>query len=116
MFAAGLNWNASFLKYPELTKAYHNWNFDRIAKMGDDEVKQMLDSPKFIRNERKIRATISNAAIVLKLQDKYGSLDNYFFATNGLFSMALPSTNNQLSWNNDSIRRPNCQANEERWL
>lgn len=79
MFAAGLSWNASFLKYPELTKAYHNWDFGRIAKMGDDEVKAMLDNPKLIRNERKIRATISNAETVIKLQDKYGSLDNYFW-------------------------------------
>lgn len=79
MFAAGLSWNASFLKYPELTKAYHNWDFGRIAKMSDDEVKAMLDNPKLIRNERKIRATISNAETVIKLQDKYGSLDNYFW-------------------------------------
>lgn len=79
MFAAGLSWNASFLKYPALTKAYHDWDFHRIVAMGDDEVEAMLDNPELIRNERKIRATISNAAVVLKLQKQYGSLDNYFW-------------------------------------
>lgn len=77
------------MKYPALTKAYHDWDFQRIAKMGDDEVAAMLDNPELIRNERKIRATISNAAVVLKLQEKYGSLDNYFWQQMDYFQWRL---------------------------
>lgn len=49
----------------------------------------MLDNPGLIRNERKIRATISNAATVLKLQDQYGSLDNYFWHQMDYFQWRL---------------------------
>lgn len=80
IFAAGLNWDISFLKYPELTKAYHNWNFKRIAKMTSDEVDQMLQDKGLIRNKRKMLATIDNAKLVLKIQRRYGSLDNYFWS------------------------------------
>lgn len=80
IFAAGLNWNISFLKYPELTKAYHNWNFIKISAMSENEIVKMLNNPGLIRNRRKIVATISNAKLVLKLQKQYGSLDNYFWS------------------------------------
>lgn len=80
MFAAGLNWDISFLKYPELTKSYHNWDFKQIAKMSTDEVKKMLDDKGLIRNKRKMLATIDNAKLVLKIQRRYGSLDNYFWS------------------------------------
>lgn len=80
MFAAGLNWDISFLKYPELTKSYHDWNFKRIAQMTPDEVKKMLDDKGLIRNKRKMLATIDNAKLVLKIQRRYGSLDNYFWS------------------------------------
>lgn len=79
IFAAGLNWNTSFLRYPELTKAFHDWNFKKIAQMPNHEVDKMMENKNLIRNKRKMEATISNAQLVLDLQKKYGSLDNYFW-------------------------------------
>lgn len=83
IFAAGLNWNISFLKYPELTKAYHNWNLQRITKMTEGEIDRMLKNKGLIRNRKKMVATIDNAKLVLKIQRRYGSLDNYFWSLVG---------------------------------
>lgn len=80
MFAAGLNWNISFLKYPLLTKYYHNWHLSQIAKMTDKEVDKMVQDKGLIRNRKKMVATIDNAKLVLKIQRRYGSLDNYFWS------------------------------------
>lgn len=74
------NWDISFLKYPELTKAYHNWNLQKISQMTDDDVKIMLQDKGLIRNKRKMQATIANAKVVLQIQRRYGSLDNYFWS------------------------------------
>lgn len=80
IFAAGLNWNISFLKYPLLTKYYHHWNLAAIAEMTADEVETMLQDKGLIRNRRKMVATIENAKLALQIQQRYGSLDNYFWS------------------------------------
>lgn len=83
IFAAGLNWNISFLKYPELTKVYHGWDFQQIAQMTADDVEVMLKDKDLIRNRRKMMATIDNAKLVLKIQRRYGSFDNYLWSLVG---------------------------------
>jgi DNA-3-methyladenine glycosylase I len=80
IFAAGLNWNISFLKYPLLTAYYHNWHFDEIVKMTPADIGKMLQDQGLIRNKRKMLATIDNARLVLKIQRRFGSLDNYFWS------------------------------------
>lgn len=79
MFAAGLSWNASFLRVTALTKAFYEWNLLRIAAMNQREIKNLLQNPDLIRNQRKIAATIHNAKVAINLQHQYGSLDNYFW-------------------------------------
>lgn len=80
MFAAGLNWHASFIKYPHLTRVFYNWDFQKISRMTTKDVETMLDDKGLIRNRRKLQATIDNAKLVLRIERQYGSLDNYFWS------------------------------------
>ncbi|WP_308556850.1 DNA-3-methyladenine glycosylase I [uncultured Lactobacillus sp.] len=80
MFAAGLNWHASFIKYPHLTKVFHDWDIEKIAQMNDEDVERLLQDKGVIRNRRKLKAVIWNAKVAVKIQKEYGSLDNYFWS------------------------------------
>lgn len=79
VFAAGLNFRAAYAKRAALRKVFHDWQAEKIAKMTEEEVQRALKNKAIIRNERKIRATINNARVVCKIQQKYGSLDCYFW-------------------------------------
>ncbi|MCI1935719.1 MAG: DNA-3-methyladenine glycosylase I [Bifidobacteriaceae bacterium] len=80
VFAAGLNWHNSFIKYPAMTKVFHDWEIRDIAEMTEQEVIAALNNSQIIRSKRKIIATINNAKVAIEIQKRFGSLDNYFWS------------------------------------
>lgn len=80
MFAAGLNWHAAFIKYPHLTTVFYDWDVEKIAQMGEQDVDALLKDRGVIRNRRKLQAVIWNAKVAVQVQRRYGSLDNYFWS------------------------------------
>ncbi|KXT69167.1 DNA-3-methyladenine glycosylase I [Streptococcus gallolyticus] len=79
VFAAGLNWHASFIKRPRLAEAFHHWDIDSIAKMTDKDVDDLMAMDGIIHNRRKIEATIKNAKAVQAIQKIYGSFDEFLW-------------------------------------
>jgi DNA-3-methyladenine glycosylase I len=68
-FQAGLSWITILRKRPAFREAFHGFNVAAVAEMSDDEVAELLDNQRIIRNRRKIEATISNARATLGLNE-----------------------------------------------
>ena len=73
-FQAGLSWITILKKREAFKKAYDNFDYNKVINYGEDK----------IRNKNKIKSSISNAKIFVKIQEEYGSFSNYIWSfTNG---------------------------------
>ncbi|MHA1885437.1 MAG: DNA-3-methyladenine glycosylase I, partial [Promethearchaeota archaeon] len=66
---AGLSWNTILQKRENFRKAFDEFNFEKIARYGDEEVEELLNNPGIIRNKLKITSVISNAIAFLEIQE-----------------------------------------------
>jgi len=71
---AGLSWKMVREKWKELRPLFKKFNVKEMAK---HDTKTLLNNPKMIKNERKIKAIIMNARVFLKIAKEYGSFKNY---------------------------------------
>ncbi|AWB82296.1 3-methyladenine DNA glycosylase [Corynebacterium yudongzhengii] len=73
-FQAGLSWRTILAKREAFREAFAHFDIDTVARFGEDDVARLLDNPEIIRNEKKIRAAITNARATLQLQKEGTSL------------------------------------------
>jgi len=76
---AGLSWLTILKKRGNYRKAFHAFDFDRIAKHTEADVRRLLADPGIVRNRLKIESAIKNARSVVDIRDEYGSLDSYLW-------------------------------------
>jgi len=74
---AGLSWQTVLNKRENYRKAFDRFDPAKIAKYDNSDVRLLLNDPGIIRNRLKIKATITNAKELLKLQKEFGSFDKY---------------------------------------
>lgn len=78
-FQSGLSWLTILRKRPAFRQAFADFDPDRIAEFGDDDVERLLADAAIVRNARKIHATITNARAVQRLRED-GGLDEVFWS------------------------------------
>jgi DNA-3-methyladenine glycosylase I len=76
---AGLNWETILKKREAYREAFMKFEPAQLAKFDSVQVENLLRNPGIIRNRRKIESTIKNANIFLKLQNEFGSFDEYIW-------------------------------------
>ena len=76
---AGLSWITILRKRENYRRLFHHWNIEKIAKMTDTELENILLDSGIIRNRLKIYSVPKNAQVALALQKEFGSLDAYFW-------------------------------------
>jgi DNA-3-methyladenine glycosylase I len=76
-FQAGLSWKTILYKRENFRKAFDKFNYKKIAKYDEEKVQELLQNVGIIRNQLKIRATITNAQAFLAVQKEFGSFDSY---------------------------------------
>lgn len=76
-FQAGLSWSTILNKRDHFTRAFEDWDAERIAAYGDADVARLLADPGIVRNRLKVQAAIRNARAFLDLQAREGSFDRY---------------------------------------
>jgi len=59
----GLSWITCLKRRDVFRQCFDNFNIERVAAYGDDDVARIMSTPGMIRAERKIRAIINNARI-----------------------------------------------------
>lgn len=72
VFQAGLSWATILKKRPAFCAAFAAFNPSRVAAFTEADVQQLLTNAAIVRNERKIRATITNAQATVALRSEGG--------------------------------------------
>ncbi len=82
-FQAGLSWHTILKKRENFRVAFDRFDYVKIAGYAEDKVQELLQDAGIIRNQLKIRATISNAIAFLNVQKEFGSFSNYIWQFTG---------------------------------
>jgi len=77
VFNAGFSYKVVNTKWEGIREVFNGFDPFKISQWTVDDVYHAVNSPKVIRNSRKINAIVSNAKIFIELSNKYGSFENY---------------------------------------
>ena len=78
-FQAGLSWYTILSKRDNFRIAFDFFDYKKIALYDEVKIQELLLNAGIIRNQLKIRATVSNALAFLKVQEEYGSFSAYIW-------------------------------------
>lgn len=79
-FQAGLSWECVLNKREAFREAFDNFNVQKVAKYDTNKLASLADNPKIIRNRLKINSSVKNANVFIKIQEEFGSFDNYIWS------------------------------------
>lgn len=82
-FQAGLSWECVLNKREAFRRAYEGFEAEKVARYGEEDVARLMADAGIIRNERKVRASISNSAVFMRIQRERGSFDAYIWGFTG---------------------------------
>lgn len=78
-FQAGLSWYTILSKRENFRKAFDQFDYKKIVKYNEDKVQELMLNAGIIRNQLKIRGTISNAIAFMKVQEEFGTFSKYIW-------------------------------------
>ena len=78
-FQSGLSWRTILAKRENFRKAFHKFDFERVAKFTQRDVSRLLKDEGIVRHRGKIEAVINNAQCAQEMVKQEGSLANYFW-------------------------------------
>ena len=76
---AGLSWLTILRKRENYRRAFHGFDYERIAAYSQRDRTRLLNDPGIVRNRLKIESAIKNARGVLDIRREYGSLDAFLW-------------------------------------
>ena len=74
---AGLSWETILKRREGYRRAFHQFDPGKVASMSDQDLENLMQNQEIIRNRLKIFSTRKNALIFLKIQEEFGSFDQY---------------------------------------
>lgn len=77
---AGLSWITILKKRENYRKAFSNFDVKKVSQYTEKDVKRLLKNDGIIRNQLKIRATITNAQKFLEVQKEFGTFSEYIWS------------------------------------
>ena len=78
-FQAGLSWECILNKREDFRKAFENFDYEKIALFDEEKIEELLGNAKIVRNRLKIKATIANARLFIKIKEEWGSFAKYIW-------------------------------------
>jgi DNA-3-methyladenine glycosylase I len=79
-FQAGLSWITILKKRENFRTAFDDFDYKKIASYKEEKVSELMQNAGIIRNQLKIRATITNAQTFMDIQKEYGSFCKYIWS------------------------------------
>jgi len=73
-FQSGLSWLIILRKRDNFRHAFDQFDIEKIARYGDDDVARLMADANIVRNRAKIDATIANARVAADLDDDLDEL------------------------------------------
>jgi DNA-3-methyladenine glycosylase I len=78
-FQSGLSWRTILAKRQNFRAAFHDFDFDKVARFGERDVQRLLKDEGIVRHRGKIEAVINNAQRARELVKQEGSLAAYLW-------------------------------------
>jgi len=78
-FQAGLAWITILRKRENFRAAFHGFDIDRVAAMGEADIERLVLDTGIIRHRGKIASTINNARHARAIREEFGSLAAYIW-------------------------------------
>ena len=82
-FQAGLSWKTILHRREGFRAALDNFDAKIIAAYSEDKIQELMQDTRIIRNQLKIRSSITNAQAFLKVQNEFGTFDKYIWQFTG---------------------------------
>ena len=76
---AGLSWTTILKRRNGYRDAFSDFDVLKVSKYTQKHIKKLLKDESIIRNKLKINSAINNAKQFLKIQEEFGSFDNYLW-------------------------------------
>ncbi|SMD42917.1 DNA-3-methyladenine glycosylase I [Aquiflexum balticum DSM 16537] len=76
---AGLSWSTILKKREGYRKAFADFDYRIVADLPEGYIQELLQDPKIIRNQLKIRAAINNAQRFMEIQSEFGKFSDYIW-------------------------------------
>jgi DNA-3-methyladenine glycosylase I len=77
---AGLSWSTILKKREGYADAFSHWDFEKVADYDEQTILSLMANPNIVRNQLKIRSTVTNARNFIKVVESYGSFDTYLWS------------------------------------
>ena len=71
VFKAGFVWRVIDKKWPGFEEAFWNFNVNRCAYMSFEDMEELVQDKRIIRNRPKIQTVQANATVILELEEEY---------------------------------------------
>ena len=82
-FQAGLSWECVLNKRPAFREAFEGFYPEQVAGFDEEKQARLAQNAAIIRNRRKIKAAMKNAAVFLDIQKEWGSFDAWLCRRGG---------------------------------
>ena len=99
---AGLSWKTILHRREGYRKAFDGFNPAKVATYDEKKFNELMRDEGIIRNKLKIRSAINNAMAFLKIQEEYGTFNNYIWQ----FTDGTPVVNHWKSLDEMPARTP----------
>lgn len=76
---AGLSWITILRKRAAYRRAFDGFDFNRVARYTERDVRRLLRDAGIVRNQLKIRSAIRNAKAFLEVRREFGTFDRYMW-------------------------------------
>lgn len=73
-FQAGLSWITILKRRENFRKAFHNFDYSKVAKLQEHHIEKLMLDSGIIRNRAKIISTVKNAQLVVNLEKQGESI------------------------------------------
>jgi len=76
---AGLSWATVLNKREGYRALFDNFEIEKVAQYDQAKIDDLLQNPAIVRNKLKVNSTITNARLILEIQQEFGSFDAYIW-------------------------------------
>ena len=91
---AGLSWRTILHRREGYRRAFQGFDPAVVAEYTPEKIDELLQDPGIIRNRRKVESAVRNAGAFLRVQEEFGSFDEYVWG----FVGGRPVMNAFTSW------------------
>ncbi len=74
---AGLSWSTILHKREGYRKAFDGFDYQKIAEYTEAKQEALRNNAEIVRNKLKIKSTVTNAQAFIKVQQEFGSFNDY---------------------------------------